>query len=330
MKRPTIADVAERAGVSRSTVSYALSNKRPISEETRQRIQHAIEELGFRPNPVAKRLASREQSRNIGFVLPLKTSEITGLEMKFISGAAKVINQADYNFVLLAHSDRSSDNLFRFVQSGLVDGFILMEVHMQDDRVDMLKKEGIPFVLVGRCEDNTNLTYVDTDIRQAMETCFSHLTAHGHNSIAYFFKDDEEYGFSVRALREYRAACQRYNTPPLLQSCGLSPEEGAVAMNTLLDQHQETTAAIVWSDIPTVGVAQAVQERGRHVPDDFSIICQEHSIIANLNSFVPGILDIRADEMTAQAAQFLIDLLENRPIVEPQRLFPPKLIFNEE
>ena len=82
MKRPTIAEVAKKAGVSRSTVSYALSNKRPISEDTRKRIQQAIDELGFRPNPVAKRLASGENGRNIGFVLPLKETrpEMTGLE----------------------------------------------------------------------------------------------------------------------------------------------------------------------------------------------------------------------------------------------------------
>jgi DNA-binding LacI/PurR family transcriptional regulator len=221
VKRPTIADVAAKAGVSRSTVSYALSNKRPISEETRLRIQQAIEELGFRPNATAKRLASREQSRNIGFVLPLVTPEMTGLEMKFISGASRAINQADYTFVLLAHSDRSPENLLRFAESGLVDGFILMEVFMQDDRVDMLRQEGIPFVLIGRCADNTDLTYVDVDIYYAMDRSFSHLTATGHQSIAYLYKDDDQYGFAVRALREYHAACDRFNTPLLLQACGL-------------------------------------------------------------------------------------------------------------
>jgi DNA-binding LacI/PurR family transcriptional regulator len=329
VKRPTIADVAAKAGVSRSTVSYALSNKRPISEETRLRIQQAIEELGFRPNATAKRLASREQSRNIGFVLPLVTPEMTGLEMKFISGASRAINQADYTFVLLAHSDRSPENLLRFAESGLVDGFILMEVFMQDDRVDMLRREGIPFVLIGRCADNSDLTYVDVDIYYAMQSSFSHLTATGHQSIAYLYKDDDQYGFAVRALREYHAACNRFNTPPLLQPCGLSPEEGEAAMNLLLERNPEITAVIVWSDIPTTGAVQAIQDRGRQIPDDLSIICQEHSIISNLASFVPAVIDIRADEMAAQAAEFMIDLLEGQPIDQPQILFPPRLLLGE-
>ena len=73
----------------------------------------AIDELGYRPNPVAKRLASGEQGRNIGFVLPFVAPEMTGVEMKFIAGAARIINQADYNFILLAHPDRNPDILLR-------------------------------------------------------------------------------------------------------------------------------------------------------------------------------------------------------------------------
>lgn len=329
MKRSTIADVAARAGVTRSTVSYALSNKRPISDETRQRIQQAIDELGFRPNSVAQRLASGGSGRNIGVVLPLVAHEMTGLEMKLIAGAASVINQADYNFILLAHADRNPDNLMRFAQSGLVDGFILLEVYMHDPRVEFLQNEGIPFVLIGRCEDNTGLTYVDVDIEHGMEQSFRHLFDLGHQSIAYLYKDDNDYGFSVRALQEYRAACQRYKITPRIHPCALSPEDGEVAMNDLLAQYPDISAAVIWSDIPTIGAVQAIQASGRRIPEDFSIICQEHSIISDLASFVPGIIDIRAGEMAAQAAQLMIDLLESKPISQHQVLIPPKLKLGE-
>ncbi len=329
MKRVTIADVAAKAGVSISTVSYALSNKRPISEETRQRIQQAVEELGYRPNPAAKRLASREVSKNIGFVLPLVAPEMTRLEMKLISGAANVINQAEYAFILLAHLDRNPENLIRFAQSGLVDGFILLEIFMQDDRVDMLQREGIPFVLIGRCADNAGLTYVDVDIARGMDQTFRHLVGLGHRSIAYLHKDDTNYGFAIRALQEYFAACERYNITPIPQPCTLSPEDGESAMNAVLTRNPEVTAAVVWSDIPTLGAVQAVQNAERKIPDDFYIICQEHSIISDLASFVPSTIDIRPDEMAAQAAHLMIDILENNTIAQPQILIPPKLILGD-
>ena len=199
MKRITIADVAKRAGVSISTVSYALSSKRPIEEETRQKIHQAIRDLGYHPNQSAKRLASKDKTRNIGFVLPLQGSEMTGLEIKFISGAAKAINEADYTFILLAHTDRNPENLLRFARNGVVDGFILMEVLLRDDRVELLKQEGFPFVMVGRIENSTGLNYIDMDINSAIEICCQTFFDRGHRSIAYLHMDDDQFGLVVRS-----------------------------------------------------------------------------------------------------------------------------------
>jgi DNA-binding LacI/PurR family transcriptional regulator len=193
----------------------------------------------------------------------------------------------------------------------------------------MLREEGIPFVLLGRCEDNTGISYVDTDLRQTMDNCFSYLTGNGRYSIAYIFNENDEYGFSVRAVREYYAACQRYNTTPILKAAQLTPEDGEIAMNTLLESHPGLDAAIIYSDIPAMGAVKAVQSKGHHIPGDFSIICQEHSIISNLESFSPVVIDICADEMAAQAAQLMINQLEGKPIAQPQLLVPSKLIINE-
>ena len=326
MDRITIADVAKRAGVSISSVSYALSNKRPIKEETRQKIQQAIRDLGYRPNQSAKRLASKEKTRNIGFVMPLQGSELTGLEMKFISGAAKAINEADYTFILLAHSDRNPENLLRFARNGVVDGFILMEVYMQDERVELLKQEGLPFVLIGRCGDTAGLHYVDMDVEQGMELGFSQLKALGHGSIAYLYKDDPNFGLAVRSLQEYQAACKRHKIPLMTQSCRLTAEDGEAAMNALLDRQPGINAALVWNEIPALGAARAVQSRGRRIPDDFSIICLVQSSTSNNANFAPVIIDIQAEKVAAEAAQLLIALLEDRPVNTPHILIPPRLI----
>jgi DNA-binding LacI/PurR family transcriptional regulator len=330
MDRITIADVAKRAGVSISTVSYAISNKRPISDETQQRIQQAIEDLGFHPNQSAKRLASKEKTRNIGFVLPLQGSELTGLEMKFISGAAKVINQADYTFILLAHSDRDPENLLRFARNGMVDGFILMEVYMHDERVELLKDVGLPFVLIGRCADNTGLTYVDIDIEKGMEFFFNHFISHGHEKVACLIKEDTNLGLNVRSLQEFQSACQRYNIVPLLQPCSLSTNDGEKAMHILLDKQPDLNACLIWNEIPAIGAARAVQARGRRIPEDFSIICLAQSAIPNLTNFTPIIIDIRAEEAASRAAELMIAMLEGRSMDETQVLITPQLISTME
>ena len=200
MKRATISDVAAHAGVTKSTVSHALSGKRPVAPETRERVDRAIQALGYRPNPVAQRLASG-RSRTVGFVYPLYGPEFGGLEMKFIAGAAAVINQANYAFVLLTPPDRRADNLTRFIQSGLLDGVILMQVQMHDPRVELLKRTGPPFVLIGRCQDNTGLTFIDLDIAQGIHECVEHLVALGHRNLAYLRLADTELGFAARVRR---------------------------------------------------------------------------------------------------------------------------------
>jgi len=328
VKRATIADVAARAGVSKSTVSHALSGKRPISAKTRQRIQQAINELGYRPNPVAQRLATG-QSRTIAFVFPLLSPKIAGLEMKFITGAANVINQAEYAFLLLTQLDHDSENLARFAQSGLVDGFILMQVQMHDVRVEMLKQEGIPFVLVGRCADNTGLAYVDVDIDQSMRQCVDHLTGLGHRSIAYLHQDSPDFGFMIRALDGFAAACRHHHLSPITYSCNLSPESGQAALNSLLDQHPETTAVIVWNDTAALGTVQAAQARGLKIPDDLSLICFDYSTISNLIPFKPTVLDIRGEVIAANAAQLMVNLLAGKLLEQSQVLIPPEFIVGD-
>ena len=326
MKRPTISDVAKKAGVSKSTVSHALSNKRPISEKTRQRIQQVVEELGYRPNPSAKRLASGEKSRNIGFVLPLKGIGITGLEMKFISGAASAINEAGYTFVLLAHTDRNPENLLRFAQNGVVDGFILMEVLLRDDRVELLKQEGFPFVMVGRIEDSTGLNYIDMDIKSAIEICCQTFFERGHRSIAYLHMDDDQFGLVVRSIQEYHAACERYKLKSILKPCRPSIEDGQAVMEDLFSRHPEVNAVFVWNEVSALGAVQAIKSRGYRIPEDFSVISLETTILSDLAPFTPDLIDIRAEEVASQAAKLLIAKLENQPVMQSQILIPPKII----
>jgi len=134
-KRTTIADVAERVGVSKSTVSHALSGKRPISEKTRERIFQVIEELGYQPHPVAQRLAGG-QTRTIGFVFPLYSPQIAGLEMKFITGAANVINQADDAFMSSAGYGLFLHTAYPIVYRMGSESSISYSLHVADSQLD--------------------------------------------------------------------------------------------------------------------------------------------------------------------------------------------------
>lgn len=309
MKRITISDVAAQAGVSKSTVSHALSGKRPISAATRERIQQAIDALGYQPNPVAQRLAGG-RTKTIGYVFPLYAPQIAGLEMKFIASTANEINLANYAFMLLTHPADDVDNLRRFASSGLVDGFILMQVRLEDARVQFLQQAGIPFVLVGRCADNFGLTYVDIDLAHAMTECLTHLTELGHHTIAYLHQDAGDFGFMYRAQREFLSACEEKNVTSFAYPSKLSYESGADAMSALLQQHPEATAVITWNNTVAWGAIDVAQANGRSIPHDLSIISYGHSSLPYASRIPLTVVDIHPEQLAATAARLLLNKLE--------------------
>ena len=326
MARVTISDVAARAGVSKSTVSHALSGKRPISEKTRIRILRAIEELGYRPDPVARNLAAGARHRGIGFVFPLLVPEIAGLEVRFIAAASAVINAADYAFVLLTHLDDDTQHIEQFANSGLAEGFILMQVQWRDSRVDFLRKQGIPFVLVGRCEDNMGLNYVDSDVWWGINQCMQHLVGLGHKHIAYLHQDAQDFGFVIRALDCYRSACEAHDMTPILQPCELSTASGRAALTKVFDNYPETSAIIVWNDSAAWGVLEEAEDRGLRVPEDISLVYFNEASVSRLSSRQPTFIDIRPEVIASTAAQMMVDILNDKTPAKSQVLVSPNFV----
>lgn len=307
MTRATIADVAARAGVTKSTVSHALSGKRPVAAPTRLRIERAIADLGYHPSPIAQRLAAG-RSRTIGFVYPLYAAQIEGFEMRFISAAANKVTQAGYAFVLLTQIDRTADTLVPFFYSGLLDGVILMHVQRPDPRIAALKDAELPFVLIGQSEDESGLASVDIDLYAAMSQSLAHLVALRHRHIACLHQDEPELGFN-RLLDAYRMHCAALNLVPLARPCDLSTESGRQVMRTLLAEHPQTTGVIVWNDLAAWGAIQAATDASRHVPSDLSIVCFDQSNISNLVPFRPTLVDVRPAEVSRCAATMLLAML---------------------
>jgi DNA-binding LacI/PurR family transcriptional regulator len=319
--------VAALAGVSKSTVSHTFSGKRPISAETRQRVLNAASELGYRPDPVAQRLARGQSQRTIGFAFPLFSPTIAGLEMQFIASAANVANQADHSFVLLTHPHQQSARLERFVNSALIDGFVLMQVYLHDARVEALRERQVPFVLVGRCLDNGGLAYVDADVEDGMRQCVDHLVALGHRTIGYLHQDDADFGFAVRARCGFEAACQAQNVTGVLQPCGFSPESGVKAAKLAMAQDPQTTALIVWNDAAVWGVLQAADELGLRIPRSLSLITFNYSATTRLLPFEPTMVDIQAGEVARLATHMIIDLLAGRFLERTQVLIKTQFVL---
>src|SRR5487761_650816 len=157
-----IGEVARRAGVSRSTVSYVLSGKRPVSGPLRERIQRVIDEVGYAPSATAKALA-HGRTRTIGLAIPPMRGHLSVDQLHFVGAVAEAAADADYDVLLSPSGTASQTSFNRMIEGKRVDGVILMETLLRDNRVDKLIDERFPFVTIGRTGFDDAHGWVDLD-----------------------------------------------------------------------------------------------------------------------------------------------------------------------
>src|ERR1041385_7938561 len=182
----TISDVAKAAGVSVSTVSRTLNGKQDVAPLTRERVQQVIQEMGFAPHIQAKRLRAGK-TRNIALLFPLKSpgdQPYNALEVEFILGAAAAAADQEFLFSLLTASV-TEQSLLNFYRSSQVDGLVLMHIHTDDWRINLLRQTNYPFVMIGHCADNTGLNFVGLDFEAAVIAAFDHVVGLGHLRIGF-------------------------------------------------------------------------------------------------------------------------------------------------
>src|ERR1051325_3437703 len=185
-----ITDVARHAGVSPSTVSYALSGKRPISAETRKRVEEAARELGYRPHAGARALAS-SRSNVLALVVPLRTGIHVPVVMQF-AGAGVPAARRDHAVGLLTQ-EGGEEGLRRVADTALVDALILMDVQLHDPRLPLLRSLDRPSVMIGFPLEADGLTCIGLDFRAAGERCVEHLAQLGHRVVGLVGSPPEVY-----------------------------------------------------------------------------------------------------------------------------------------
>lgn len=269
----TRADVARRAGVSASTVSYALSGERPISEPTRQRIVAAMVELGYSPNLLAAGLAGG-RSRLLALLFPSRVRGMSNADLEYVLGAANAARELGYHVLLWPTDGQDLAEVHRIGSIGLVDGVLLMEVLLDDPRVPLLQQAGVPFALIGRTRDNDGLRYADQDFVETSRIAIGHLAGLGHEVVAFVNGPDRllasGYGATVRADEAMRAAAAAASVRLVAAPCEHDVAAGRAALGNLLATG--ATGVVTMNDEATIGLMHQARDRGLRVPADLSVI----------------------------------------------------------
>ena len=176
-----ITDVARVAGVSISTVSYALSGKRPIADATKTRIALAVKELDYRPNAGARMLAGT-RTNIFALTAPMHEDTHPPALMAFVLSVVTAARSYDYDVLLLTEGEATS-GLRRVASSSLVDGIIMLDVTTDDERADVIRELALPAALIGIPGDTEGLTCVDLDFEAAARLAVTQLAAQGHTQI---------------------------------------------------------------------------------------------------------------------------------------------------
>jgi DNA-binding LacI/PurR family transcriptional regulator len=284
----TIEDIARLAKVSKSTVSRALNDSPLIKEETKDRIRSIAREHNFRINIPAQRLSLR-QSRTIAYVTHaykecFSVEDLFGLEI--MGGISSGLYASGYDLLVVHVEPRKVEWAHQYLDSGRVDGFILMTSSRKHSHIKTLVKMGAPFIVWGVPIPDYNYCSVTGDNFTGGKLATQHLLRSGRKRIAFLGGPEGELEIRLR-FRGYETAlieAGRSPDPALLAYGDFSSASGTVAMQRLMEQAPDLDAVFVNSDLMAIAAINVIHERGSRVPDDIAVVGYDDLSIAAYNN----------------------------------------------
>ncbi|GIF02438.1 LacI family DNA-binding transcriptional regulator [Paractinoplanes rishiriensis] len=273
-RQPTLDEVAERAGVSRSAASRVINNAPHVSRATRDAVERAVKDLGYLPNRTARALATR-QTGIVALAVSHDDPELFAdpFFAQVIVGVSAALEETDLHLLLcLASSGRGRSRLTNLLNTRGVDGIMLMALRGDDPLTHIVRKSGLPAVYGGRPLHFEPQWYVDSDNVGGARLATEHLVGLGRTRIVTI---TGQQGTEVGEARHrgYREAMVMAGLTPYGEAAGdFTEASGAAAMTALLDRHPDLDAVFAASDNMAAGALRVLREAGRSVPAEVAVV----------------------------------------------------------
>jgi DNA-binding LacI/PurR family transcriptional regulator len=328
-RRPTIEDVARRAGVSRGTVSRVLNGGRHVSPRALAAVERAVRETGYTANPSARNLVTR-RANSVAFVLTEPQDRLFDDPNvnTILRACTQALAAADIPLVLMvAGDDDERSRAVRFLNGGHADGVLLMSAHAGDPLMDMLVGSGIPVVACGKpLGHEFDIPYAAGDDRHGAQLAVRHLTERGRRRIATVTGPPDTPG-GIDRLAGYRDVVGSRVPRRYVAEGDYTRDGGERAMRQLLEVAPDLEAVFVASDVAALGAMQALRRAGRRVPDDVAVVGYDDSHVAA--SADPPLTTVRQPfaRVAAEMVRLLRDAIHG---AEPSAsLLPNELVVRE-
>ncbi|RED95982.1 LacI family DNA-binding transcriptional regulator [Marinoscillum furvescens] len=311
MKHVTIKDVARAMGCSVSTVSRAFNDKYDIHPDTRKRILDMAESMGYRPNPIARKLI-KQRSFNIGMIVP---EFETAFFPKVIMGAQEVLQAHNYQMIVMQSNESWETELknVKMLVDNMVDGLII-SLSSEDQNLDYyqeLLSRKMPIVFFNRVADELNASKVLFEDYNWAFFATEHLITQGIKKIVHL-ASHEKLSFAKNRIQGFRDAHYKYRLDPgPTLNCGFSVEEGERVAQELIDKNDIPEAIFAASDLSAIGAIKTFKRNGYRIPHDLRVVGFSESRLASY--IEPPLTSVSqpTTQIGKTAAELLIKEIEN-------------------
>jgi LacI family transcriptional regulator len=322
----TIYDVAREAGVSMATVSRVVNGNPNVKPSTRKKVSEAIERLGYRPNAVARGLASKKTT-TVGVIIP-DISSVFFAELA--RGIEDIATMYKYN-IILSNSDQNKEkemHLINILLGKQVDGLIFMGGKISDTHVEEFKRSPVPVVLAATSDPNNETPSVNIDYKQGVYDAVESLLKKQHNNVAIVTGPLEDPINSEEKFIGYRKAMEDANIEikqNYIYVGDYTYDSGIEAIQKFMELDDKPTAIFVGTDEMALGVIHGAQDLGYNIPNDIEVIGFDNTRLASmvrptLTTVVQPMYDIGAVAMRLLTKLMNKETVEEKAVILPHRI----------
>jgi len=323
----TIYEVSELAGVSLATVSRVLNDSGKVTAKTRTKVQEAMKELGYRPNSIARSLASN-RTNSVGVQVPTLGGPFYG---EILSGMEAELRDAGKHVIISAgHSDKESEIAgIEFLLSRNCDALILHVDAVDDEYLMKLARGPVPIIVIGRHVPGIEDRCINLDNELGGYLATKSVLVLGHNKLAYIsgplWKHDahDRLDGHKRALKEHGLEFD----PQLLYEGDFREASGSRGMDELLRIGRPFSAVICANDEMAAGALGVARERGMEIPDDISVIGFDNVFFTRYFRPRLSTIDYRISSMGQMAARIVLKSVYSQQDLEIQNIFEPTVVM---
>lgn len=322
----TIYDVAREANVSMATVSRVVNGNPNVKPATRKKVLEVIERLGYRPNAVARGLASKKTT-TVGVIIPDISSPFFA---ELARGIEDIATMYKYN-IILSNSDQNRDKELHLLNTMLgkqVDGIVFMGGNISEEHVSEFQKSPVPIVLAGSIEQSEVIPSVNIDYEQAAFDAVQSFIEKGHKQIAMVIGPLHEPINQDKKLAGYRRALMEagieYQEELVIEG-DYTYDSGIEALEKIVEFNTKPTAIFVGSDEMALGVVHGAEDKGFSIPDDFEVISSDNTRLSlmvrpQLTTVVQPLYDIGAVAMRLLTKYMNKEKVSEHIVVLPHRI----------